>query len=230
MKPHEFDEILRATLADRDLSRGETRALRDRLAEAGLSEADARGLRARMFDAARAELSDPKHKQLLEWAEDWVKLLDNVHPDEPQSRVAEVWFTPEMDAVNRILRCIDEAGHTIDVCVYTITDNRLSRALERAHKRRVDVRIVTERDKAQDLGSDIARLRNAGIPLRADRREESLMHHKYALFDKKLLVTGSYNWTRGAADENHENVVVTDDMRLVAPFRESFERIWDLLG
>ncbi len=229
MKPTEFDALMQQSLADRAVSRGESRALRDQLQAAKLTEAQVRGLRGRAFDVARRELIDPASKDVLEWIEQIVKLLDNVHPDVPQSRVAEVWFTPEMDAVQRIQKLIDEASHSVAVCVYTITDNRLTRALEHAHARRVNVRIITESEKALDLGSDIRRLRERGIPVRADRSDRGLMHHKYAVFDQRLLMTGSYNWTRGAAEDNHENVVVTDDIRLVKPFVEAYEQIWNTL-
>lgn len=46
------------------------------------------------------------------------------------------------------------------------------------------------------------------------------------LADRRLLVTGSYNWTRSAAERNRENLAVTDDWRLVAAFGEEFERLW----
>jgi phosphatidylserine/phosphatidylglycerophosphate/cardiolipin synthase-like enzyme len=52
------------------------------------------------------------------------------------------------------------------------------------------------------------------------------MHHKFAVIDGKTLLTGSYNWTRSAADFNEENVVVTDDPRLVSSFAAEFEKLW----
>jgi phosphatidylserine/phosphatidylglycerophosphate/cardiolipin synthase-like enzyme len=52
------------------------------------------------------------------------------------------------------------------------------------------------------------------------------MHHKFALFDDDLLLTGSYNWTRGAADSNEENLILSNDRRLLASFRDEFERLW----
>ena len=54
------------------------------------------------------------------------------------------------------------------------------------------------------------------------------MHHKFALFDRCLLATGSYNWTRGAAAGNYENILVTGYKELVEPFREEFDRLWEL--
>ena len=84
-------------------------------------------------------------------------------------------------------------------------------------------------DQVRDLGSDIIRLRGAGVPLRTDR-DPNHMHHKFAIFDREVLLTGSYNWTRGAAEYNSENFVTTADPRLVAAFRAEFDRLWELHG
>ena len=47
-----------------------------------------------------------------------------------------------------------------------------------------------------------------------------------ALFDRARLITGSYNWTRSAAEHNHENLVVSEDEELVRAFGKTFERLW----
>jgi hypothetical protein len=56
------------------------------------------------------------------------------------------------------------------------------------------------------------------------------MHHKFAVVDDRILLTGSYNWTRGAADNNEENLIVTDDPRFVKPYVEEFARLYDQSG
>jgi phosphatidylserine/phosphatidylglycerophosphate/cardiolipin synthase-like enzyme len=52
------------------------------------------------------------------------------------------------------------------------------------------------------------------------------MHHKFAVFDGSLALTGSYNWTRGAARDNEENLVISDAPRFVEAFQGEFERLW----
>ena len=54
-----------------------------------------------------------------------------------------------------------------------------------------------------DLGSDIERHVKAGIAVKVDRTEHH-MHHKFAVVDGKSVVTGSYNWTKSAAEFNQE--------------------------
>ena len=56
------------------------------------------------------------------------------------------------------------------------------------------------------------------------------MHHKFAVFDRKTLLNGSFNWTRGASEMNSENVMVLDDARLIGQFLDRFEAMWSSLA
>jgi phosphatidylserine/phosphatidylglycerophosphate/cardiolipin synthase-like enzyme len=137
----------------------------------------------------------------------------------------EVLFSPGPDCLEGILSCLRSARRTIDVCVFTITDDRIAEALLDAHDRRVSVRVITDNDKASDRGSDVWKLERRGVPVRVDRTEFH-MHHKFAVFDGSLALTGSYNWTRGAARDNEENLVISDAPRFVEAFQGEFERLW----
>jgi cardiolipin hydrolase len=113
----------------------------------------------------------------------------------------------------------------VDVCVFTITDDRIAGPILAAHQRGVRLRILSDNEKELDPGSDVPRLRDAGVPVRIDRSPYH-MHHKFAIFDGASLLTGSYNWTRGAATNNEENFLVTGDPNLVRAFAAEFERLW----
>jgi phosphatidylserine/phosphatidylglycerophosphate/cardiolipin synthase-like enzyme len=89
----------------------------------------------------------------------------------------------------------------------------------------VKLRVLTDNDKAFDRGSDIEEIGRAGVPVKVDRTPFH-MHHKFAIFDRTRLINGSYNWTRGAANDNMENLVDTADPALVAAFAAHFEQLW----
>ncbi|MFP6670550.1 MAG: phospholipase D-like domain-containing protein, partial [Pirellulaceae bacterium] len=46
-------------------------------------------------------------------------------------------------------------------------------------------------------------------------------------FDDSRVLTGSYNWTRSAAEFNEENIIVSDDSRLQGLFSQHFKQLWD---
>jgi len=87
------------------------------------------------------------------------------------------------------------------------------------------VRIITDDETTTAEGSDIARLKAAGIPVRTDTTTAH-MHHKFALVDGVLLVNGSFNWTRQASLENCENVMITNQKEFVSAFSKQFEAMW----
>ena len=96
------------------------------------------------------------------------------------------------------------------------------------HRSAFIICLVTDDDKAADRGSDVDRLAEAGVTVRADR-SAAHMHHKFALADGSILLTGSYNWTRSAAHDNEDNFVITGDRRFVKAFARQFEKLWEAL-
>lgn len=42
---------------------------------------------------------------------------------------------------------------------------------------------------------------------------------RFAVLDKKLIITGSFNWTRQASQENRENVLFITDPDLVKAYQ-----------
>jgi phosphatidylserine/phosphatidylglycerophosphate/cardiolipin synthase-like enzyme len=227
MDTTEIDAILNATLADRQLTRSERRALQAVLDDRRASEAVLALFRSRAFALARESVTDPRARQVISWLEEAVQALLPTRRV-PESSRMEAHFSPGEGPLRAIVQLIEEARGSIDVCVFTVTDDRLSRALLQAHQRGIRVRMVSDDEKALDAGSDMERLRDAGIPVRLDRAPAH-MHHKFAVFDRMRLLTGSYNWTRSAADVNHENVLVSDDPRLVQPFCRAFDDLWTAL-
>jgi len=226
MDKQAIDDMLAATLDDYVLSRGEKHALTEVIRDQGLDKDGYAFWRHRAFAMARDKVAGNKSAEVLDWLEGVVKLL---HPIADGSEgVARVCFSPGPECLRAITAELERAKKTVDVCVFTITDDRVSKTIHAAHKRGVKVRIATDDEKAYDRGSDVERLAKSGIEVRVDEPDHH-MHHKFAVFDEARLVTGSYNWTRSAAERNQENVLISDDTRLVRPYREMFDRLWERL-
>jgi len=218
-----LDDMLKQTLEDYRLSRGEKRALSEALGDAVNDPRRLNVVRSRVFDIARQATSDPQSAGVIDWLEEVVKLL------QPQAdngrRACEAFFSPGEQCVRKIVNLIGCADETIEICVFTITDNRISDAILEAHNAGRNVRIVTDNDKSNDAGSDIYNLDRRGVPVRVDSSPYH-MHHKFAIFDNRQVLTGSYNWTRGAANSNQENIVVSHEPQLLRGFQREFEKLW----
>ena len=224
MDVREIDEIFRQTLDDLKFSRAERRALNQVIEDIAPDNHESAILRSRAFALARESLDSAHSKAVVEWLEGLMKLL--VTPlDIKRVGSSEARFSPGDECVDRILGLLNHVRKQVDICVFTITDNRIADAIMDAHRRNVRIRIVTDDRKSLDRGSDIEDFVKAGIPVGLDKSDRH-MHHKFAVFDRKTLVTSSYNWTRTAATQNEENIVVTDDKDLVKAFMQEFDGLW----
>jgi len=225
-----LEEFLERSLDDERLSRGERSVFRELLAEHGPSPREQELLLHTAFALARTRLGDSGHTQVVEWLEDVVKALRPVGREGPmQGRHAEALFFPSQVSLGRLLDLIRGCRRSLDICVFTLTHDRLAEAVLEVHRRRIPVRLLTDVDKTLDRGSDVLDLARAGVPVRTDTTE-SLMHNKFAIFDEAVLATGSYNWTRSATRANQENILVTDDPPLVSAYHAEFERLWTVFA
>ncbi|MBX9585165.1 MAG: hypothetical protein K2X87_33070 [Gemmataceae bacterium] len=235
MNAADAERFLSATLADGQLTGGEKQDLAAWLAEHAPTDQLRGVVRHAAFDLARK--SAPGAAAVLDWLEGVMRAVAPVATQPPAADApglpATVAFAPGEACLNLIVRRLSAARKTLDLCVFTITDDRISRPILDAHRRGVKVRIISDNDKARDPGSDIGRFREAGIPVKfdpagrpSDPHTAGHMHHKFAVVDGGRLLDGSYNWTRGAAEVNYENVVDTTDPGLVAAFAAEFGRLW----
>ncbi len=227
----DLTEQLEASLADLRLSDDERRSLIKALREASPPEEGLRQLRNRAFELVRERLmtvAAPDHLALVKWLEGVVRAIDTGRA--PTGVVqSRAHFSPGEDCLHAILGQLKAVRQQADLCVFTISDDRISEAILAAHRRGVKLRIITDNDKSEDAGSDVALLARAGIALRVDR-SAAHMHHKFAVFDHSWLINGSYNWTRSACELNEENLIVTNEPLLVARFMARFNDLWDALG
>lgn len=181
--------------------------------------------RSRAFELARVEMIDPQSHGVLDWLEAVVKALDASELNDSPTIHSEAYFSPGDNCPGAITGLLNRTQKCVDICVFTITDDRISDSIIETRNRGVEVRIISDNDKAADFGSDIRRSESVGVQVVIDQSEYH-MHHKFAIFDRRITLTGSYNWTRSAAEFNEENILVTHDPHVARRFQEEFDRLW----
>lgn len=55
---------------------------------------------------------------------------------------------------------------------------------------------------------------------------DGIMHHKFIVIDDEILITGSYNWTKGAAERNMENIIILKHPDITSAYADEFEALW----
>ena len=146
----------------------------------------------------------------------------------------KVYFAPPGDTIeNVIVREIDAAQSQILVEAYGFTSDKIVEALIRAQNRHVnndtiDVEALLDRSNETAVYSKWKLLRKAHIPIRIDD-EGHIAHNKIMIIDRKIVITGSFNFTENAK-HNEENVLVISDHDLAMKYidnwntREGFSR------
>nr|XP_037286669.1 mitochondrial cardiolipin hydrolase-like [Rhipicephalus microplus] len=150
------------------------------------------------------------------------------HDDSDTCGNPQCCFLHGRTSLRTLVHTLTSAERTLDVCVYMITCDTLGDAIIGTHQRGRAVRVITEAEGSDTPGSQIGRLREAGIPVRVNNHSSFLMHHKFALVDRELLISGSFNWTRQAITGNHENLIMTSEPDLVDSYTREFTRLWEL--
>lgn len=223
---HKIVNFLKASFQSKSFYSRDRQTLKKMLKAEKFTQHELNVLRSKFFQIAHDEVKTVDEVQLVQWLEEVNKCLI---PKFKENNIAEnrCYFSPGDDCENAIVSCIRGARHSIKICVFTISENVISEEIIAAHKRGVAVSIITDNDKLNDKGSDIRWLASEGIRIRIDEAN-SHMHHKFCIIDKKTLLTGSYNWTKSAADRNQENLLVTEDPKMLKAYLNEYEKLWDL--
>lgn len=141
-------------------------------------------------------------------------------------RLHEVLFSPGQDIPENLAFYLSQAKATIDICVYTISDEKLAKCLIAMHKKGIKVRIITDNHKMHDAGSQIKAMAREGISVKIDNSKYH-MHNKFGIIDGRISFTGSYNWTYTAQQYNQENLIITTNYTIVHKFMDEFSQLWE---
>ena len=127
-----------------------------------------------------------------------------------------------------IIKCINNSKTDICVAVAWFTHQELFQTILNALDRNVTVSIILIEDiiNCGPNGLDFALFLAKGGQIRFMNTRKLLMHNKFCLFDRKSLITGSYNWTYSAEVRNAENIIETDESNVCQAFHNQFWRLW----
>lgn len=143
-------------------------------------------------------------------------------------------FSDEGKISASLIAAIDATRETLEIAIHGLALREVAAALSRAKARGVRVRIVMnqshvfpekERDRRE---AEVQQLLDEGFEMRMLRGGDlhGAMHNKFAVFDGRVLETGSYNWTAAADRQHFENVVFHADPRRIADYSAYWSWLW----
>ena len=130
------------------------------------------------------------------------------------------------DIEKHIMNRLNSSQSSIFVTVAWFTNQLLFDSLMDALKKNIAVKILILDDilNRNEFGLDFGVLSKLGAEVRFAKSDKGTMHNKFCIIDD-LVMTGSYNWTYHA-NNNSENILMTDEEGVVNSYREEFDRLF----
>lgn len=124
---------------------------------------------------------------------------------------------------------IARARETIDMAAYVLTNGAITDELAAAAKRGVRVRLYLDPDQPPQAGRAGERLaalaRTANVSVRL-KRGDDIMHLKAYQVDRRVLRTGSANFSISGLQRQENDIIVIESQDAVARFLRDFEALW----
>jgi len=132
-------------------------------------------------------------------------------------------FSPGGGCTDAIVAELAAATKSIDIQAYSFTSKPIADAVADAYDRGVHTRIILDKTQEAERASCANYLRGRHIQVYIDD-QHSLAHSKIMLIDGKVLITGSFNFTKSSEEKNAENLlIIRNRPKLMAAYHENFE-------
>lgn len=105
---------------------------------------------------------------------------------------------------------------------WLITSAPIAKALMNAHKRGVKVEVILDKSQRTQKYSSATFLLNVGIPVKIDA-QHAIAHNKVMIIDGETVITGSFNFTRAAEENNAENLLIIQDKKLAERYTKNWQ-------
>ncbi len=139
--------------------------------------------------------------------------------------LVETYFSPDDGVSDVIVDLINSAQESIFFMAFSFTSDSISEALQaRTAEGVVVAGVMDESQIRSNQGGEFDVLSQAGLDIRKDGIE-GLMHHKVFIIDEKIVITGSYNFSRSAEERNDENIIVIYNTDIAREFLKEFARV-----
>jgi len=145
-----------------------------------------------------------------------------LHPAEVSlSTTASVFFSPKGGCTQAIVDTIEQAKIEILVQAYSFTSQPVAEALVNAYKRNIKVEIMLDKSQLTAKSSMLNYVASAGIPTYIDSKH-AIAHNKIMIIDRKTVITGSFNFTKSAEQNNAENLIIIPGQGLAKEYITNF--------
>jgi len=118
-----------------------------------------------------------------------------------------VYFSPEDEIESIIMNLLKDAHSSIHFMAFSFTSDKIGDAMVDMYIKGIKVTGVFEKIGSGTKYSEFAKMKAAGIPVYLDKNPH-MMHHKVIIIDGRIVIIGSFNFSKNANDNNDENILI----------------------
>ena len=138
----------------------------------------------------------------------------------------DTYFSPDDHVLTVLYNLLSEADESIYFLAFSFTSNELGEIVRTQADAGLEVKGVMDKEQiASNTGTEFDPFRQAGLDVRIDGNDGQ-MHHKVFIVDEKIVVMGSYNFSRSAEERNDENIIIVYNENIARFFVDEFERVY----
>ena len=135
----------------------------------------------------------------------------------------QVFFSPKGGCTEAVVENLNKATNTVLVQAYSFTSAPIAKALVNAKKRGVKVVAILDKSQRTERYTEADFLLHAGVPTYIDAKH-AIAHNKIMVIDSHTILTGSFNFTKAAEENNAENLLVIDDAALAKKYSDNWQK------
>jgi phosphatidylserine/phosphatidylglycerophosphate/cardiolipin synthase-like enzyme len=134
----------------------------------------------------------------------------------------QAYYSPRGGCQDAVVRELNRARREILVMAYSFTNDAITAALIEAKKRGLTVDILLDHSNEKERYTELHAFLQHGLDPRIDA-DHPIAHNKIIIVDKRIVITGSFNFTNQAEHENAENLlIIKGHAELPTHYRDNF--------
>jgi phosphatidylserine/phosphatidylglycerophosphate/cardiolipin synthase-like enzyme len=133
----------------------------------------------------------------------------------------ENYFSPQDKPSRRIIELIEQSKKTIHFLAYSFTHHKIANAMIRANRRGVKIYGIFEKRQAAKF-SEYQTFTKLNFDVHLDNNPRN-MHNKVIIIDSSIVITGSYNFSSNADNENDENLIIIFSRKIALTYLDYYQ-------
>ncbi|HMC28159.1 MAG TPA: phospholipase D family protein [Verrucomicrobiae bacterium] len=134
----------------------------------------------------------------------------------------QVYFSPNGGCTDAVVAALNRATNSVLVQAYSFTSAPIAKAVVDAQRRHLQVAVILDKSQKTEKYSSADFLRNSGVATFIDSKH-AIAHNKIMIIDGAAVLTGSFNFTKAAEENNAENLLVIHDPALAAKYKANWQ-------